>query len=88
MEEKILELDVDYTYDEDICEDTRQQIVDKDNEIYFSVNNLCDCPEDAIIGRDLFDATDYINTLNKGIELAQKGYSKVIAKRYCDVEEE
>lgn len=56
-----------------------QEISDKDNSIYFSVHNMDFCPEDAIISRDLFSALDYINALNKGIELAKKGYEKIIA---------
>ena len=55
-----------------------QEINDKENDINFSVSNLDYCPEDAIIGRALFSANDYINTLNKGIELASKGITKVI----------
>lgn len=74
--EKILKLDVHVG--EDIYEGIyRESIHDNDNDIYFSVNNLSECPEDAIIGRDLFDSNDYIRALNKGIELANKGYTRV-----------
>lgn len=66
------------TYD-DMCR--YQEINDKENNIRFSVSNLDYCPEDAIIGRDLFSATDYINVLNKGIELANKGITKVIGEK-------
>ena len=41
----------------------------------FSVSNLCECPEDAIIGRDLFDADDYIRAVRIGMRLAQEGYT-------------
>lgn len=58
-----------------------QEINNKDNDIKFSVHNMDFCPEDAIISRDLFSANDYINALNKGIELAKKGYDKVVAVR-------
>ena len=58
--------------------DIREQDLYNDTEkIYFSVNNLDECPEDAIIGRDLFTADDYIDTLHKGIELARKGYTEI-----------
>lgn len=71
----IEEIDV---YD-DVCR--YQEISDKENNISFSVSNLDYCPEDAIIGRALFSANDYINTLNKGIELASKGITKVIGEK-------
>lgn len=77
--EKILKLDIYYTEDIDSWGDRSQTIIDKENDINFGVSNLTDCPEDAIIGRDLFDSDDYIRALNKGIELANKGYTKVIA---------
>ena len=43
----------------------------------FSVSNLNECPEDAIISRDLFDAEDYIKAVKYGITLAQQGYTDV-----------
>ena len=85
--EKVLELDIYYTEDMDSCEDRSQTIIDKENDINFGVCNLTDCPEDAIIGRDLFNSDDYIRALNKGIELANKGYTKVIAGKRIKEEE-
>lgn len=43
----------------------------------FSVYNLNECPEDAIIGRDLFDDNDFIEAVRYGIELAKQGYTEV-----------
>lgn len=43
----------------------------------FWVNNLCECPEDAIIGRDLFDASDFINAVEYGMNLAKLGYTDI-----------
>lgn len=65
----------------------RQEVsnIDEDGDdikFYFSVCNLDECPEDAIIGRDLFDATDYLQALRLGIKLAKAGYDDV---RYADV---
>lgn len=54
-----------------------QSIIDEQNLLHFYVRDLYDCPEDATIYRDLFNAYDYIDTLNKGIELAKMGYDKV-----------
>lgn len=75
---KILKLDIYCTWDIDSWGDRSQTIVDKENDINFGVYNLTDCPEDAIIGRGLFNSDDYIRALNKGIELANKGYTKVV----------
>ena len=41
----------------------------------FRVCDLCECPEDAIIGRDLFTAYDFIEAIKFGIDLAHKGYT-------------
>lgn len=76
-EDKVLLLDVKYRNDEDIGSERSQWINDKENNIKFCVYNLWECPEDAIIGRDLFTVYDYVEALNKGIELAQKGYTSV-----------
>lgn len=45
--------------------------------IHFAVSNLDDCPEDAIIGRGLFDAYDYLEAVQYGMELAKQGYDEV-----------
>lgn len=63
--------------DYDTCGTGYQKITDEDGHWLFSVSNLCECPEDAIIGRDLFDAEDYIRAVKFGIELAQKGYDDI-----------
>ena len=55
-----------------------QALFDKENRCpVFSVSNLNECPEDAIISRDLFDAKDYIKAVKYGITLAQQGYTDV-----------
>lgn len=77
MEEciKLFELEApegyDYYYE-------HQSVIDPDsNKEVFYVNNLADCPEDAIIGRSLFDAYDWLKAVKYGIELAQQGYTSV-----------
>ena len=55
-----------------------QKLYDKEERVaFFTVSNLNECPEDAIIGRDLFDATDYIKAVKRGIKLAEQGYTDV-----------
>lgn len=43
----------------------------------FSVYNFSECPEDAIIGRGLFDGYDYINAVKYGMDLAKAGYMDI-----------
>lgn len=45
--------------------------------VKFFVSDL-DCLADATIDRELFDVCDYVEALNKGIQLAQMGYTLVI----------
>ena len=42
-----------------------------------SVWNLNTCPEDAVIGLDLFDELDFIEAVKLGISLAKQGYDDV-----------
>lgn len=48
-----------------------------DNEEVFSAYNLNECPEDAIISRDLFNAWDFIKAIELGMKLAKEGYVKL-----------
>ena len=70
---KILKLYVEKNWYEGI---TYEQ-VNNEEKCLFSVCNLNECPEDAIISRDLFDANDYLKAVRYGIELAKQGYDEV-----------
>lgn len=70
---KVLKLYVEESYYDGI---TYEQ-VNNEEKCLFSVYNLNECPEDAIIGRDLFDAYDYLKAIRYGIELAKQGYDEV-----------
>ena len=83
----ILQLKVYYSEDE-YGGIYSEEIYDYDNNICFNVSNLDECSEDAIIERGLFNSEDYISALNKGIELAKKGYTKVIGKHIQEEEGE
>lgn len=65
--------DNDFLFDS-VC---YQKITNEEGKRLFQVSNLNECPEDAIIGRDLFDASDYINAVRFGIELAKNGYDDI-----------
>lgn len=62
-------------------------ISNKEEDVYFGVSNLSGCPEDAIIGRDLFDTDDYVKALKKGMELARKGYSEIVLQKVDNEED-
>lgn len=46
--------------------------------IEFYVKDFCDCPEDARIGRGLFDGYDFINAIKLGFEIAKSGYDEIV----------
>lgn len=48
--------------------------------MYMNFHDLDECPEDAVIGRDLFDASDYINAIRFGFRLANIGYDEIVVK--------
>ena len=45
-----------------------------DEKVKYYVYDLTECPGDAIIGRDLFDARDFIRVLQLGFTIAKRGY--------------
>lgn len=55
--------------------------------IEFFVSDL-DCLADATVNRALFDVYDYVEALNKGIQLAQMGYTLVMTEDVLDKESE
>lgn len=66
--------DVVVNFERDVYYDIRYEYIN--NELMqFSVSNMDECPEDAIIGRCLFDAYDYLEAVKVGIELAKQGYT-------------
>lgn len=65
-----------------------QRVNDDDGNELFYVYDLSDCPEDAIIGRGLFDAFDWINAVKYGMELAKQGYDHIEAVTVEDKEDE
>ena len=67
---------------------TYQCLKDENDKKIFSVCNLCETPEDAIIGRDLFNAGDYLDAVRLGIKLANFGYTDVVIAKRVDVEDE
>lgn len=58
---------------------TRSQEVWSDDckKVSYSVYDLSECPEDAVIGRELFSAYQYIEAIKLGMELAKQGYTGI-----------
>lgn len=50
----------------------RQEVYIDDKEVFY-VYNLSECPEDAVIGRDLFIASDFIKAIKLGMKLYEEG---------------
>lgn len=64
-----------------------QNIFDmQEEENLFSVCDLCECPEDAMIVRDLFSADEYIEAVKLGMEIAQNGYTDIEVETITDQE--
>lgn len=55
-----------------------QELWDPDEKYcLFSVSNLWECPEDAIIGRDLFDSYDAEILIEHGMKWARKLFKRM-----------
>lgn len=64
-------------YNDYLSETWYQEVLNPEEKTIYSVCNMCECPEDATIERNLVSAFEYIDILNAGIELAKQGYDKV-----------
>lgn len=54
-----------------------QILTDKDDKQLYSVCNLVECPEDAIIVRSLVSAEEIVSFIELGMKLAKEGYTSV-----------
>ena len=73
-----------------IDEPEYQEVWDPDKKIsIFSVGNLWECPEDAIIGRNLHDAYDAKGLIEYGIQYAKEGYDSItLVYEFCSNDED
>lgn len=58
-----------------------QELWSEDEKVHYSVSNLCECPEDAIIDRDLVSADEIVDFIELGMRLAEKGYDRISVER-------
>lgn len=55
-----------------------QELWDPDKkQVLFLVSDLCECPEDAIIGRALYDGEDVSSFIETGMRYSREGYSSI-----------
>lgn len=66
----------DYDYESQ----TMQVETNVKNSIYFSVYPLCECPEDAIIGRDLISCDEIAEAMKVAYEAGKAGEDFIIEK--------
>ena len=83
-------LTVDFVANEDDWGITTSEeirgVSENGTEINFWVHDLSECPEDAILGRDLFTGADYLDAIELGMKLAQEGYTEIVCN--CVKEED
>lgn len=65
-----------YEEEEDYCI-IYQRVEDQEGKDIFVAYNLDQCPEDAIIGRELFTAQQFLRAVQLGMNLAAQGYNCV-----------
>lgn len=59
---------------------TKTHIVSVDGKEKYSIQSLSECPEDAIIGRDLIDGENIIEAIKLGYEAGKRGEELEISK--------
>ena len=87
MADKMYPIVIEEDYDDYLGVIHSQNMYSKDRKMGYYVQSLTDCPEDAIIGRDLVSAEEIINYIKFGMKLAQEGYTKIQVE-YADTPDE
>lgn len=60
------------------CSPVYQEVIDvENNKQLFSACDLTETPEDCTLFRDLFNAWDYIEAIEYGMNLAKEGYDEI-----------
>lgn len=68
--------DEDY-YGHEFCHEIQNVTKDPDISVHFKAYDMCECPEDAMLNRDLFNGDDYIEAIELGMLLANLGYDSI-----------
>ena len=88
MADKMYPIVIEENYDDYLGLIHSQNMYSKDRTMGYYVRNLTDCPEDAIINRDLVSAEEIINYIKFGMKLAQEGCTNIEVEYINVVEEE
>lgn len=76
--DKTYKLKVTWEEDRDYCDVPRLEVMtDEDGKTIYSVCNLNECPEDAIIARNLVSSYEIVKFIEMGMKLAADGYTSV-----------
>lgn len=70
-----------YLSDNDKWDNHQQRVTSDEPGVDFRVYDLNECPEDATIDRDLFNAHNYISALRLGMKLAMDGYDELCVEK-------
>lgn len=73
--------DEDY-YGHEFCHEIQNVTKDPDVSVYFKAYDMCECPEDAMLNRDLFNGDDYIEAIELGMLLANLGYDSIEVEHF------
>lgn len=71
-------------YGQEYCHEIQSETVDPNVYLYFKAYDMCECPEDATLSRDLFDGEDYIRAIKLGMKLANLGYDEIEVKDFME----
>lgn len=77
--DKPFEVTITWESDSELSDDYPriQHLEDSAGNLLYNVRNLTDCPEDAIILRDLVSAERIVEFIELGMKLAAEGYTSV-----------
>ena len=71
-------------YGHEYCHEIQSETEDTDVYLYFKAYDMCECPEDATLSRDLFNGEDYIQAIKLGMKLANLGYDEIEVKDFME----
>lgn len=73
----------------EFCNEIQSVTEDPDIGLYFKAYDMCECPEDATLNRDLFNGDDYIEAIELGMLLSNLGYDSIEVEHLIgDVDED
>lgn len=71
-------------YGHEYCHEIHGVTNNPNIDIYFKAFDMCECPEDATLNRDLFNGNDYLKAIELGMKLANLGYDGIAVEYLID----